>query len=58
MRAGVDQAQAQFRQSLAQYEQTVLTDEQTEAQISGQRPVDSVAPIKALGGGWEGQAHP
>jgi multidrug efflux system outer membrane protein len=38
-------------------EQTVLTDEQTEAQISGQRLVASVALIKALGGGWKGQPH-
>jgi multidrug efflux system outer membrane protein len=39
-------------------EQTVLTDEQTEAQISGQRLVASVALIKALGGGWKGRPHP
>jgi multidrug efflux system outer membrane protein len=117
LRAGVEQAQSQYRQSLAQYEQTVLvayqevedqlaalhflagesesetkavadaqraeeialerykaglvgdldvvyaeqtvlTDEQTEAQISGQRLVASVALIKALGGGWKGQPHP
>ena len=117
LRAGVEQAQAQFRQSLNQYEQTVLvayqevedqlaalhflagesesetravadaqraeeialerykaglvgdldvvyaeqtvlSDEQTEAQISGQRLVASVALIKALGGGWKGRPHP
>jgi multidrug efflux system outer membrane protein len=117
LKAGVEQAQSQFRQSLAQYEQTVLvayqevedqlaalhylageseseasavadaqraeeialerykaglvgeldvvyaeqtvlTDEQTQAQISGQRLVASVALIKALGGGWEGQPRP
>jgi multidrug efflux system outer membrane protein len=117
LRAGVDQAQAQFRQSLDQYEQTVLvayqevedqlaalhflagesasetravadaqraeeiamqrykaglvgdldvvyaeqtvlTDEQAEATISGQRLVASVALIKALGGGWKGRPRP
>jgi multidrug efflux system outer membrane protein len=33
-------------------QQSVLTNEQTEAQISGQRLVASVELIKALGGGW------
>jgi outer membrane protein, multidrug efflux system len=117
LRAGVDQAQATYRQSLAQYEKTVLTayqevedqlaalhylatqsefeasavsdsrqaeaialhryksglvsyldvvyaqqtvlqNEQTAAQISGQRLVASVTLIKTLGGGWTGNNTP
>jgi outer membrane protein, multidrug efflux system len=117
LRAGVNQAQAVYRQSLAQYEKAVLiayqevedqlaalhylegesqsqasavvdsrqaemiatqrfkaglvgylnvvvaqetelADEQTAAQISGQRLVASVVLIKALGGGWAGGRTP
>jgi multidrug efflux system outer membrane protein len=117
LRAGVDQAQAVYRQSLAQYEKTVLiayqevedqlaalhfldgesqseasavsdarqaeqiatqrykaglvgyldvvyaqesvlSNEQTAAQISGQQLVASVVLIKALGGGWTGGKTP
>jgi multidrug efflux system outer membrane protein len=117
LRAGVDQAQATYRASLAQYEKTVLLsyqqvedqltalryldtqahlqelavadaqrteqialqrfkggvdsyltvvtaqqsvlmNEQTAAQIAGQREIDSVVLIKALGGGWTGVKHP
>jgi outer membrane protein, multidrug efflux system len=117
LRAGVNQAQAVYRQSLAQYEKAVLiayqevedqlaalhyldgesqsqaaavvdsrraemiatqrfkaglvgylnvvvaqetelADEQTAAQISGQRLVASVVLIKALGGGWTGGKTP
>jgi multidrug efflux system outer membrane protein len=117
LRAGVDQAQATYRASLAQYEKTVLLsyqqvedqltalryldtqahlqelavadaqrteqialqrfkggvdsyltvvtaqqsvlmNEQTAAQIAGQREIDSVVLIKALGGGWTGTKHP
>ncbi len=117
LRAGVDQARAFYRQSLAQYEKTVLvayqevedqlaalhflegesqseasavldarraeeiamqrykvglvgyldvvyaqetelSNEQTAAQISGQRLVASVVLIKALGGGWAGGNTP
>jgi multidrug efflux system outer membrane protein len=39
-------------------QQSVLTNEQTEAQISGQRLVASVELIKALGGGWTGVNTP
>jgi multidrug efflux system outer membrane protein len=117
LRAGVDQAQATYRSSLAQYEKTVLLsyqqvedqltalrylgtqahlqelavadaerteqialqrfkggvasyldvvtaqqsvlmNEQTAAQIAGQREIDSVVLIKALGGGWAGAKQP
>ena len=117
MRAGVNQAQAVYRQSLVQYEKAVLiayqevedqlaalhylegesqsqasavvdsrqaemiatqrfkaglvgylnvvvaqetelADEQTAAQISGQRLVAAVVLIKALGGGWAGGKTP
>jgi multidrug efflux system outer membrane protein len=117
LRAGVDQAQAVYRQSLAEYEKTVLvayqevedqlaalhflegesqseasavsdarqaeqiatqrykaglvgyldvvyaqesvlSNEQTAAQISGQQLVASVVLIKALGGGWAGGKTP
>ena len=34
-------------------QQNVLFNERTATQISGQRLVDSVVLIKALGGGWE-----
>ncbi|MBI2431979.1 MAG: hypothetical protein HYV26_03830 [Candidatus Hydrogenedentes bacterium] len=36
-------------------EQTLLTNELSEAQILNQRMVSSVLLIKALGGGWEAQ---
>lgn len=39
-------------------QQSVLTNEQTAAQISGQRLVASVVLIKALGGGWAGGNAP
>jgi multidrug efflux system outer membrane protein len=117
LRAGVDQAQATYRSSLAQYEKTVLlsyqqvedqltalrylaiqarlqqsavedaerteqiamqrfkggvssyldvvvsqqsvlTNEQIATQIAGQREIDSVVLVKALGGGWTGVKHP
>jgi multidrug efflux system outer membrane protein len=39
-------------------QQSVLSNEQTAAQISGQQLVASVVLIKALGGGWEGGNAP
>lgn len=39
-------------------QQSVLTNERTAAQISGQRLVASVVLIKALGGGWAGGNAP
>jgi multidrug efflux system outer membrane protein len=39
-------------------QQSVLMNEQTAAQIAGQREIDSVVLIKALGGGWTGVKHP
>jgi len=39
-------------------EQTLLDNEQSEAQVSGQRLVATVVLVKALGGGWTGQPHP
>ena len=39
-------------------QETELADEQTAAQISGQRLVASVVLIKALGGGWAGGKAP
>jgi hypothetical protein len=38
--------------------ESVLTNEQTSAQIGGQRLVASVVLIKALGGGWAGGNAP
>jgi multidrug efflux system outer membrane protein len=38
-------------------QQSVLMNEQTAAQIAGQREIDSVVLIKALGGGWTGVKH-
>ena len=38
-------------------EQTLLDNEQSEAQVSGQRLVATVVLVKALGGGWEGLPH-
>lgn len=39
-------------------QESVLTNERTAAQISGQQLVASVVLIKALGGGWEGGNTP
>ena len=39
-------------------EQTLLDNEQSEVQVSGQRLVATVVLVKALGGGWEGRQHP
>jgi multidrug efflux system outer membrane protein len=39
-------------------QQSVLMNEQTAAQIAGQREIDSVVLIKALGGGWTGVKQP
>jgi multidrug efflux system outer membrane protein len=39
-------------------EQTVLANERTAAQISGERMVASVVLIKTLGGGWNGTTTP
>ncbi|HWZ50718.1 MAG TPA: efflux transporter outer membrane subunit [Granulicella sp.] len=39
-------------------QQSVLMNEQIAAQIAGQREIDSVVLIKALGGGWTGVKHP
>jgi outer membrane protein, multidrug efflux system len=38
-------------------EQTLLDNEQSEAQVSAQRLVATVVLVKALGGGWEGRTH-
>lgn len=39
-------------------EQSVLANERTEAQISGEQMVASVVLIKTLGGGWDGRKTP
>jgi multidrug efflux system outer membrane protein len=39
-------------------QQSVLANEQTAAQVSGQQLVASVVLIKALGGGWAGGSTP
>jgi multidrug efflux system outer membrane protein len=39
-------------------QQTLLENEQSEVQVSGQRLVATVVLVKALGGGWEGRPHP
>lgn len=39
-------------------EQTLLDNEQSEAQVNGQQLVATVVLVKALGGGWTGQPHP
>jgi outer membrane protein, multidrug efflux system len=39
-------------------EQTLLDNEQSEAQVSGQRLIATVVLVKALGGGWDGRSHP
>ena len=38
-------------------EQTLLENEQSAAQVNGQRLVATVVLVKALGGGWEGRPH-
>jgi multidrug efflux system outer membrane protein len=59
-----DIATSRFKGGLVSYldvvfaEQTVLTNERTEAQIAGQRMVASVVLIKTLGGGWNGSKTP
>jgi len=39
-------------------EQTLLQNEQSEAQVSGQQLIATVVLVKALGGGWEDRTHP
>ena len=39
-------------------EQTLLQNEQSEAQVSGQQLIATVVLVKALGGGWEDRPHP
>ena len=39
-------------------EQTLLQNEQSETQVSGQQLLATVVLVKALGGGWEGRPHP
>jgi multidrug efflux system outer membrane protein len=39
-------------------EQTLLQNEQSQAQVSGQQLIASVVLVKALGGGWENRPHP
>ena len=39
-------------------EQTLLENEQSEAQVSGQQLIATVVLVKALGGGWEDRPHP
>jgi outer membrane protein, multidrug efflux system len=39
-------------------EQTLLQNEQSEAQVSGQQLIATVVLVKALGGGWEDRSHP
>lgn len=39
-------------------EQTLLQNEQSETQVSGQQLIATVVLVKALGGGWEGRPHP
>jgi multidrug efflux system outer membrane protein len=38
-------------------EQTLLQNEQSESQVSGQQLLATVVLVKALGGGWEGRPH-
>ena len=53
-----------FKGGIASYldvvtaQQSVLMNQQIAAQIAGQREVDSVVLIKALGGGWAGVKTP
>ena len=57
-------ALARFKGGVASYldvvtaQQSVLTNEQISTQIAGQREIDSVVLIKALGGGWTGVKQP
>jgi outer membrane protein, multidrug efflux system len=44
--------------SVVYSEQTLLDNEQSKIQVSGQRLVATVVLVKALGGGWEGRPHP
>jgi multidrug efflux system outer membrane protein len=39
-------------------EQTLLQNEQSQAQVSGQQLIATVVLVKALGGGWENRPHP
>ena len=39
-------------------EQTLLNNEESETQVSGQQLIATVVLVKALGGGWEGRPHP
>jgi outer membrane protein, multidrug efflux system len=39
-------------------EQTLLQNEQSEVQVSGQQLTATVVLVKALGGGWEDRPHP
>ena len=39
-------------------EQTLLQNEQSETEVSGQQLLATVVLVKALGGGWENQPHP
>lgn len=39
-------------------EQTLLQNEQSDAQVSGQQLIATVVLVKALGGGWEDRPHP
>ena len=39
-------------------EQTLLQNEQSDAQVSGQQLIATVVLVKALGGGWENRPHP
>jgi multidrug efflux system outer membrane protein len=63
-RQAEDIATSRFKGGLVSYldvvfaEQTVLTNERTEAQIAGQQMVASVVLIKTLGGGWNGSKTP
>ena len=57
-------AENRYRAGLVSYlnvvyaEQTLLQNEQSEAEVSGQQLVATVVLVKALGGGWEGRTHP
>jgi outer membrane protein, multidrug efflux system len=57
-------AQNRFQAGLVSYlnvvyaEQTLLQNEESDTQVSGQQLVATVVLVKALGGGWEGRARP